>query len=97
MMYHKTVALNRTLHADLTISPSPNRFRFAADLLTVMLATSEFYDASRQYPIVFTISPENVFSVSRYWAFRRGKIFLSIRMASGMDGIFLPICGVIHS
>jgi len=65
MMYHKTVALNRTLHADLTISPSPNRFRFAADLLTVMLATSEFYDASRQYPIVFTISPENqkLFSV----------------------------------
>jgi hypothetical protein len=58
MMYHKTVALNRTIHADLTISPSPNGFRFATDLLSVMLAASEFYDASRQYPIVFTISPE---------------------------------------
>lgn len=53
MMYSKNVALNRELHADLTISPSPEGFRFAADSLTAMLAASEFFDAGRLYPIIF--------------------------------------------
>jgi len=73
MMYHKTVALNRTLHKDLTISPSPNGFGFAAELLTVMLATTEFYDASRQYPVVFTISPEKRVQSVALLGFQEGE------------------------
>jgi hypothetical protein len=88
-MYHKTVALNRTLHADLTISPSPNRFRFAADLLTVMLATSEFYDASRQYPIVFTISPEKRVQCVALLGFQEGEN-LFVDKDGQWDGRYIP-------
>lgn len=56
MMYTKPVALNRELHAEMTISPSPTGYRFAADALTVMLAASEFFDAGRIYPIIFTVN-----------------------------------------
>jgi len=57
-MYSNAVALNSELHSDFTISPSPNGFRFASDLLTVMLVAPEFYDAGRQFPIIFTVMPD---------------------------------------
>lgn len=57
-MYSTPVALNRDRHADLTISPSPNGFGFANDALTVMLVASEFFDAGRIYPIIFTVTPQ---------------------------------------
>jgi hypothetical protein len=59
MMYTSPVALNREQHASLTISPSPAGFRFAAEALTVMIAASEFFDAGRCYPIIFTQTPDN--------------------------------------
>lgn len=56
MMYSKPVALNRDLHSALTVSPSPTGYRFASDVLTVMLAASEFFDAGRIYPIIFSVN-----------------------------------------
>ena len=58
MMYTNPVALNIEAHADLKISPSPNGYGFAANSLTVMLTVSEFFDAARFYPIIFSVSPE---------------------------------------
>jgi hypothetical protein len=58
MMYSQPAALNRETHAEMTLSPSPTGYGFAADLLTVMLVTTEFFDAGRHYPIIFTVTPD---------------------------------------
>jgi hypothetical protein len=73
MMYSNAVALSSEQHSDLTISPSPNGFRFAADLLTVMLVTTEFYDAGRQFPIIFTILPDNTVQPVALLGFEEGE------------------------
>jgi len=73
MMYSNAVALNREQHSDLTISPSPNGFRFASDLLTVMLVATEFYDAGRQFPIIFTILPDNSVQPVALLGFEEGE------------------------
>ncbi|NTW52070.1 MAG: SapC family protein [Chlorobiaceae bacterium] len=73
MMYSNAVALNSERHSDFTISPSPKGYHFAADLLTVMIVASEFYDAGRQFPIIFTISPENVVQPVVLLGFEEGE------------------------
>ncbi|NTU57885.1 MAG: SapC family protein [Chlorobiaceae bacterium] len=73
MMYSNAVALNRERHSDLTISPSPKGFLFAADLLTVMIVSSEFYDVGRQFPIIFTISPDKVVQPVALLGFEEGE------------------------
>ena len=59
MMYTSNVALNRETHASMTLSPSPGGYRFAADSLTSMIAVSEFFDAARCYPIIFSAFGDN--------------------------------------
>jgi hypothetical protein len=59
MMYSKPVVLNRDRHSNLTLSPSPTGYRFASDVLSVMLAAPEFFDAGRFYPIIFTVGSDN--------------------------------------
>lgn len=52
--YIRPVVLNRDVHAALTISGSPAHFTFAARAQTVVIASVEFFDACRQFPIIFT-------------------------------------------
>ena len=52
--YILPVVLNRDVHAALTISESPARFTFAARAQTVVIASVEFFDACRQFPVIFT-------------------------------------------
>lgn len=56
LFYSTPVPLNSEAHGGFTISPSPNGYLFAASAQTVLLATAEFYDAGRTYPIVFSES-----------------------------------------
>ena len=58
VFYSNPVPLNKELHASLTVSPSPNGFRFASTARTVILAAVEFFDASRQFPIIFSSTPD---------------------------------------
>lgn len=57
--YQKPVALNIETHAALTISPSPDGYRFTAGSQFVLLATVEFFEAGRQFPIVFAQASGN--------------------------------------
>ncbi len=59
IFYRNPVPLNSEIHANLTVSPSPQGFAFAAAARTVLLATVEFYDASRQFPIIFRETADN--------------------------------------
>jgi len=52
--YRKPVILNRDAHADMTVSPSPEGYLFAASAQTVLMAGVEFFDACRQFPIIFS-------------------------------------------
>jgi len=59
LFYSAPVPLNSEKHADITVAPSPTGFRFAASARNILLASSEFYDAGRSYPIVFSESFDN--------------------------------------
>ena len=57
MFYEKVVPLNDKVHATLRVRP-PAGFGYAAKTNSVPLLASEFFDAAREYPIVFARSPE---------------------------------------
>jgi len=54
LFYKSPVALNKDAHADMTVSPSPDGYKFAASTQSIILATVEFFDAGRQFPIIFS-------------------------------------------
>ena len=58
IFYKKPVILDRNLHKDLKMGPSSEFFSYAKETNSVLLAVTEFADASRDYPIVF-VSGEN--------------------------------------
>jgi hypothetical protein len=53
LFYRNPVPLSREAHKTLRIKPSASDFTFAANTNSVPLAAAEFYDAQRDYPIVF--------------------------------------------
>lgn len=53
IFYERAAALNRERHHKLKIQIKENHFSFAASTNSVLLAGSEFAEASRDYPIVF--------------------------------------------
>jgi len=53
IFYERAVALNRERHQKLKIRIKENHFSFTAGTNSVLLAGSEFAEASRDYPIVF--------------------------------------------
>ncbi len=52
--YQKPVLLNRETHMDLTVSESPDKYLFASNAQTVLMASVEYFDACRQFPVVFS-------------------------------------------
>lgn len=53
IFYERAVALNRERHQKLKLQLKANHFSFASKTNSVLLAGSEFAEASRDYPIVF--------------------------------------------
>lgn len=56
--YKQPVPLDAEQHADITIGPSPSGYRFAAEAQAIMLASVELFEASRDYPVIFTVAPD---------------------------------------
>jgi len=54
LFYKKPVALNSENHSAVTVAQSTNGFAFASGAHNVIIAGIEFYEACREYPIVFT-------------------------------------------
>lgn len=77
MFYQKPVALNPNIHGDLTVGPSPSGYRFAAEAQSILLATSEFFDAGRQFPIIFTKSEdERIFPLALMGLEQKENLFV---------------------
>ncbi|WP_293778372.1 SapC family protein [uncultured Oxalicibacterium sp.] len=53
IFYERAVALNRERHQKLKLQLKANHFSFASKTNSVLVAGSEFAEASRDYPIVF--------------------------------------------
>lgn len=53
LFYRNPVPLSREAHKGLRVKSSAGDFSFAANTNSVPLAATEFYDAQRDYPIVF--------------------------------------------
>ena len=51
--------LDREIHAGLTIAAISGRYAFAAQAQTVFMAMVEFFDACRQFSIIFTRSGDD--------------------------------------
>lgn len=58
MFYKNPLPLNKEDQAKLTVSASPHGFKFAASTQFVLLASVEFFDAGRQFPIIFTATTD---------------------------------------
>jgi hypothetical protein len=56
--YQKVIALNSNVHRNLRFDASKVNFGFARDTTAVLLASIEFAEAAREYPIVFIRSKE---------------------------------------
>jgi hypothetical protein len=61
LFYKDPVVIDAGLHRDLTVAPSPKGYVFAAEAHTVMLAAVEFFEACREYPIIFSPDPDGNF------------------------------------
>lgn len=57
LFYEKPVALNRELHKELNFSPLEN-FHFSSSVNSVPVAGIEFFEASRDFPVLFNRDAE---------------------------------------
>jgi hypothetical protein len=64
IFYERAVALNRDRHQNLKIQLKADHFSFAGKTNSVLLAGSEFAEASRDYPIVFVGKEGGPFTVA---------------------------------
>ena len=64
MFYERPVALNRERHRSLRLAPAANHYAFAAGTNAVPIASSEFAEAARDYPIVFVGQDGGPFNVA---------------------------------
>jgi hypothetical protein len=53
IFYERAIALNRDRHQKLKIQLKSNHFSFAKKTNSVLVAGSEFFEAARDYPVVF--------------------------------------------
>jgi len=64
IFYEQPVALNRDRHRSLRLEGVPGHFAFAAKTNAVPIASTEFAEASRDYPIVFVGAEGGPFNVA---------------------------------
>lgn len=87
MIYERVVPLNQQTHEKLRVRP-PKNFTYAARINSVPLLASEFFDASREYPIVFTEGPNGVLPVALL-GLREGEN-LFVGTAGKWDARYVP-------
>lgn len=56
--YRKPTLLNSQTHADMRIAASPTGYAFSSSAQLVLLAGIEFFEASRQFPIIFSTTAQ---------------------------------------
>lgn len=90
LFYQNPVPLNRETHKDLQLKSISNDFGFAAGTNSVPLAANEFYDAQRDYPIVFVGTGEGELAPVALLGLRQGEN-LFVDKNKQWDSDYVPV------
>jgi hypothetical protein len=87
--YQRPILLNRETHVGLTIAESPGRCAFAAQAQTVLMASVEFFDACRQFPIIFSRTGDDRIVPLALMGLENGEN-LFVDELGNWDGAYIP-------
>jgi len=73
LFYKEPIALNKEVHSKLTVGKNPDGYAFASGTHNVILASVEFYEACKEYPIIFTTTPNDKIVPIALLGFREGE------------------------
>ena len=90
LFYQNPVPLSREAHKSLRVKTSATDFSFAASTNSVPLAAAEFYDALRDYPIVFACTgPDDVAPVTLLGLRQNENLFVG--KSKQWDSDYVPV------
>ena len=90
MFYERPVALNRDRHKALRLAPIENHFAFAAHTNALPIASGEFADAARDYPIVFVGEEGGPFNVAALVGLRDRQNLMVDAQGHWAAGSYVP-------
>ncbi|MDH3461075.1 MAG: SapC family protein [Burkholderiaceae bacterium] len=90
MFYERPIALNRERHQALRMSPTQNHFGFAAKTNAVPIASTEFAEAARDYPIVFVGEEGGPFNVAALVGLRDNENLMVDAQGLWATGTYVP-------
>ena len=90
MFYERPVALNRERHQALKLAVTPDHFRFAAQTNAVPIASTEFAEAARDYPIVFVGEADGPFNVAALVGLRHDENLMVDGQGRWTAGVYVP-------
>jgi hypothetical protein len=90
MFYERPVALNRERHKALRLAPAANHYAFATGTNAVPIASSEFAEATRDYPIVFVGQEGGPFNVAALVGLRDRQNLMVDAQGQWAAGCYVP-------
>jgi hypothetical protein len=90
MFYERPVALNRERHKALRLAQSENHFAFAANTNALPIASGEFAEAARDYPIVFVGAEGGPFNVAALVGLRDRQNLMVDARGRWAPGSYVP-------
>lgn len=90
MFYERPVPLNRDVHRRLRIQQAPDHYAFAAQTNAVPIASTEFAEAARDYPIVFVGEEGGPFGVAALVGLRDRENLMVDGEGRWAEGVYVP-------
>lgn len=90
LFYERPVILNRERHRHSRLAPAPSHFAFAARANALPIATTEFGEAARHYPIVFVGEEGGLFGVAALVGLTRDENLLVDAQGRWAAGTYVP-------
>src|SRR5690606_24810286 len=88
LFYDKIVPLNRDQHRKLHLRPSESKARFSANTHYVPVAGTEFYQAARDYPLLFPKNSGN--GPIALLGMREGENLFLEEDGAWQEGVYIP-------
>lgn len=88
LFYEKIVPLNRDQHRKLRVRPAPDKARFSAHTHYVPIAGTEFYQAARDYPLLFPKDSGN--GPIALLGLREGENLFLQEDGAWLEGVYVP-------
>ncbi|QSA95792.1 SapC family protein [Methylococcus sp. EFPC2] len=90
MFYERPIALNRERHKDLRLKVVENHYAFARNTNALPITSTEFAEASRDYPIVFVGGADGSFNVAALVGLRDNENLLVDENGHWESGTYIP-------